>query len=309
MDMLRHHAEHPPLIRRRWKLLVIAATSLVILLLSLYRSGMFTARSAQAAAERERREFRERGQAAFRRLAVLPLADAAGPEQVRAALPRPDVSPDPGQAPERTASDTRALLDQAAELVWYRFGQKSVDEYKKWRRDRGYRLADAITMRSAAIEYDYQQLFGEPYPGDAHLEAVFDRLWTEGIAMHDGNVRLTGVARESPGVAVAFGEVANNGLGSWPTLSGEFGSDVWNGKWGGNFRVWWTGPDEGLRSYVRTHPRTRVAVVGVVVQFAAGDRYPIRIMFYQDAADRRWYITHVGFLNVAPDRLSALLEF
>lgn len=263
------------------------------------RSGEF---DAQRDMERDTVAAIEEGQEAFAELAMTPLASfgssADALAHLAAAAPR---------APEESESRD-VLLEKVADLVYYHFVQGSPATYRAWRESQGYRFKDAESMRRESIDRDYEHWFDEPYPGNGRLVDVFDRLWTATLSVRDERSRPVAMATDGAGVAMSFGVLDREERNAPPTLSGALPSRVWEGRRQAALgRIWWTDPNGGIHRERQHRASVPIAVVGVVLEMKAGDRYPLSFTFYQDAAGS-WWLWRVNVHNFPVDRF-VQLEF
>jgi len=262
-----------------------------------------TAPEKRAAAERAaERDAILRGQEAYTSVQMLPIAEVRGPDDLSRVLAHATI-----ESPEDVSrKDVEAILRHTAELLYYRFAQDDVGAYKRWRFDRGYRLADAESMRRQAVPQGYKTLTGKEYPGDEHHEAVFDELWRLGLVNAEAAHRVVGLAADPTGLAVTFGRLTTHDPTGWPAVRGRLAEDVWHGRRAGGHRNWWISPSGGAREHLRKHGVTEVACVGVIAGYQRGDRYPMRLLFFKDEENGGWWLQAFQHLNFEYERFPIL---
>ncbi|HYE02560.1 MAG TPA: hypothetical protein VD963_04925 [Phycisphaerales bacterium] len=299
--------------RQHWRWLSVLAVLGCGLALALWRAGIFRDRSAEAseaaAAEAQAHEAVRHGQEAYRALRTVRIAELGSVERVRDTLEEATVgsgSRDPGAL----RADRDALLQHAAEFLHHRFGQGSVAVYRQWRTGRGYAFLSPgdPDFADAAIPLHYKLFTGKVYPGDERLDEVHDELWETSLTRRDNGWLVVELAAEPAGLTVVFGEIAAESPGTWPALKGHLDVKTWHGVHGGGHRSWWIPPGGACHAQLARHRSLRVACVGAVVGFERGDRYPLRLMFFQTPGDGRWWLEAVQTLN-APEERFKILEF
>jgi len=237
------------------------------------------------------------GQRVFRRFTIAPITDMEEPEEVVRILRDPVVdSQDPNQVP--SDGDVQELLRLTGELLYMRYGQPSVDAYKRWRRGLGYRLEPTeYLIKAYTVPQDYEIIFGEPYPGDDRFEEVFDRFWEYGTGPERAGSRITGISMDPEARVVAFGRLSRENPGGWPIHDGELGIDLWRGRSGAELRNWWTPPGGEFRRWLNEVGSARCAIVSLICEFASGRRLPVHLRFVQDPASQQWWFVGMGVSN------------
>lgn len=277
-----------------WKVLALSAVALAIAGLAVSRSGLLTGPAAAARAEAIHRASIREGDRVYASVELADIDSLGSPEAARAHIRGVAA----GSTPASPDADEIACL--AGEFVYYRFGQPSVDAYKRWRRARGEALVDPARLRGWQVPEDYARCLGRAYPGDGAAEAVFDEFWAVGRNAPDGGVRVRALASEPAGVCIAWGELGPGGEGAWPRLTGDLDEGAWEGTRTLGFRVWWQHPSFSLSDAIKSAHRTRVAAVGIIVELRDGNRFPLRLAMYQHPEERRWRIHGVGITNENP---------
>lgn len=289
---------------RRW--LLVGAVAVGFGVVAVWRSGVLTAN--RAGDERAAREAREQGQRAFRSLDTIDLATADA-ANIADTLRRAQVQPDLATTPAVSDTDAARLLELCGDLIYHRFVQPSPEAYARWRSGRGYRFLDSEAVRQLHVEIEYPILLGRPFPGYEQPEQIFADLWSAAFAFRDGRSRPVGLVSEAAGLVVSFGRMSADGTGpGWVETTGELGREVWEGRWAGGHRIWWKDPYGGIDGVLKRHGTVRLGAVAFVLEYEGGERYPMRVVFFQEPASRTWWISHVQVMNTAPDRL-VMLEF
>jgi len=205
-----------------------------------------------------------------------------------------------GANPAASPKDTEAIMQFVSELLVHRYVSDSVEEYKRWRRSRGYVLRPTRYLIEAySVPEDYEIMFGEAYPGDDHFEKVFDRFWEYGLQRDDGSSRIVGVSRDPQTIVVAFGTISREAPGAWPIHLGTLGLDLWRGRTGAELRNWWSPPSGEFSEWLQDQGTLRCAIVSIVCEFASGRRFPVHLRFCQDARTGRWWFVGMGVSNDA----------
>lgn len=286
------------------KIWIATAVGCAVALLAFLRAHVLRsdAVASQLAMEREIRRTVDEGQESFRRIQTVALNSLDSAEAVRTCL-LAQLSP----ARESVSKDERVLIEEAADVIYYRFAQRSPSVYRDWRSSAGYRLKDGGSMRRLGTQVDYEFLLKRPYPGDDHIVQVFEDLWPLVFERDDGSSVPVAVATDNVGVEVAFGELDVAGLAAPPQLAGVMPASVWNGRMQVGFRNWWDDPNGGFQEELQRRGVLPVAYVGIVLELKPGDRYPFAFSFYQDARGE-WWLWRVNALNIVNDRL-VMIEF
>jgi hypothetical protein len=239
------------------------------------------------------------GQRAYRTVQMEPLQEVDSPEALRSRFLAMWNLQATASRLSRTEAET--LLSLAAELVYYRFVQESHEVYVQQFLSWGYRMKDPAELRRAFVHKDFEHLFGERYPGDDHLEHIFQRMWMANRIAWGGNSRPRALASGPEGLAIGVGWLDRGEQLEQPRLSGPLSEEYWHGLTQGGLRLWWADPRGGVREELRRQERVPIAMVGVLMEFPGGDRYPFTISFYRDRKGK-WWIWRLNILNVAPDR-------
>lgn len=280
--------------RAHWRVLTLSAVVLVIAGLAVLRSGLLTGRAAAERAEATHRASIREGDRIYASVELADIGALGSPEAARTHLRGVAA----GSA--ATSPDVDEIADLAGEFVYYRFGQPSADEYKRWRRARGEELIDPARLRGWHVSEDYARCTGRAYPGDDAIEAVFNEFWIVERNAPKGNLRVRALASEPMGVCIAWGELGPAGEGAWPRLTGHLDEAAWEGTRTLGFRVWWQHPSFSLSEAIKSSSRTRVAAIGIIVELQDGNRFPLRLAMYQHPQERRWRIHGVGITNEDP---------
>lgn len=290
--------------RRGWALVALAVIACGVGAVAIVRSSWFRGREAvdQRAKARETEEAVRQGQIAFTTLPMVPLGSIASLGELHASLVEAGAAAKEGGSTDRDDLTKRKLVELAAEFIYFRFVLSSPEAYRAWRQSSGYRLKDAETLRREGVATDYEHWFDEPYPGDDRLVEVFDRLWAATLDAKDERSRPVGIAQGASGVEVALGAMDRAWERPMPMLSGELSERVWQGLRSGQLgRDWWRDPNGGIRGELQHRESVPVAVVGVIVEMKAGDRYPFTFTYYRDVKGK-WWLWRVNVLNFPSDR-------
>lgn len=291
----------------RVKAAIIVGAALGALGFGLTRSGLLSPREPAEHGDPKvlETEAIAKGQRAYASLRMEALPSLGGVEAYKQTLRVAEVSRSDGGSADRAAAEE--VLDHAAEFLYYRFGQDSAAEYRRWRRDRGYTMVDAATARRNGVIKRYEAMVGRPYPGDDELERVFDELWTASTGFGPMPNAVRAIASEPRGLVVVQGALTKKNPAAWPALSGSMSVDEWHGRTAGGHENFWIKPD-AVRGELLNRGRVEVACVGVVSRYAGGETYPLRLMFYRAHSGGRpaWRLEAVQTLNADLKRLTML---
>lgn len=202
------------------------------------------------------------------------------------------------------ADGQEAALQHAAEFIYYRVIQDSPEDYRAWRTAYGYSMKPIADM--GRVDLVYKRLFGEDLPEDDPATTVddvkiFDDMWSRVLVTEDGKARPVGIPDHAAGFDVAIGDVDLT-WSTVPTLSGQLGQELWQGGQSLGFgRNWWTSPARTVHEILKDEGQATLAIVGVVLEMQAGDRYPFSITMYQ--SDGTWWIWRLNAYNVEHGRL------
>lgn len=291
----------------RVKAVVIVVAALGALGFGLSRSGLLfsSAPSENGDIKALETEAISKGRRAYASVRMEALSDLDSVGAYKRTLGLADVRGPDGGSGDRAAAEE--VLDHAAEFLYYRFGQGTAAEYRRWRRDRGYTMMDAATARRNGVVKRYEAMVGRPYPGDEEIERVFDELWTASTGFGPMPNAVRAIAGDRRGLVVVQGVLTKKQPAAWPALSGIMSVDEWHGRTAGGHENFWMRPD-AVRSELLKRGRVEVACVGVVSRFAGGETYPLRLMFFREFSGGRpaWRLEAVQTLNADLDRLTML---
>lgn len=268
----------------RW--VFIAAVITVLVLITVYRSGVFEAPADAAAASAR---LMAEGQRRYRQIELTPIDSASGPEDIA------DILLSATGGSRHLDSDIQIVLETTAEFLYYRFTQDSPTAYAQWRYGRGERLKPASVLRNLwLIDSDYRAVFDDAYPGDAQIESVFERFWKVGTTIKPGSA-MTAIASESPGVCARA--VRMRPSDAWPLLECELTSELWHGYVVSGKRNWWQG-SASVEDLRRTLLHLDAIVIGIIARVDNGDVLPWHLTWYYDPAARCWVLYSVTTGNV-----------
>lgn len=290
--------------RLHWRLLVLIAVIAAAAGYGLHRSGMLTRASIPDAEALSRAQAIRHGQTVYRTISHVPLSELQGEEDYRVVLAKATVK----RGTTTTDADTQRLLEHAAGFLHKRFGQASVAEYRRWRVDRGYRLISAEEARRDGVARRYPAVTGKPYPGDENIDSVFDELWIESSRYGDLPTKPRAIAAEPKGLALVYGRISKRDPAGWPMPAGGMAEEDWRGAGGGGHENWWVPVsfDGGAMHHLRTIGWTDVACFGVVVEMGRDERYPLRLMFWKNSTDGKWWLEGLQIFNADVSRLTML---
>jgi hypothetical protein len=190
-----------------------------------------------------------------------------------------------------------ALLDEAAQFVYYRFCQSSPESYVAWRRSKGYRLKPKEKLiRPGLIDKDYPLYFHEPFPTDQTIGELFPRFWVVGLAQGDGTNRPVAISKEAKGLAAAIGVVRASDPRDRPKLAGEIPEAMWMGAAGMTMRSWWDAP-RTLETLFAASPEIVCAEIGMILEYGDSTRRPLRLTYVYDTTSKAWYLQYVVMYN------------
>ena len=194
-----------------------------------------------------------------------------------------------------------ALLDGAAEFVFYRYFANSADEYMKWRRERGYTLVDLKTLDRIFLVKEMVQFFtGAPVPDDATSEWAFRESLRRILETEGGKHRAKGIASVKKGLVCVFGELTMLDRERSP-IQGEMPWELWRGGMGtgGTTPNWWRSTSD-LDDLVKKHKKVAFADLGIVMEYQSGLRVPIALTYLWDPELKSWRLTYFNTYNIDP---------
>lgn len=237
----------------------------------------------------------EQGQREYRKIPMAAVASLADVGAVRKVLDAVDYS----NAPPAGAGTREAVLDGAAEFLFYRYVANSPDEYMKWRRERGYTLIDLKTLHDVFLVKDIiQYMTGEPVPEGATSDEVFRESLRLILETEGGRHRAKGIANVSKGLVCVFGEISMLDRERSP-IRGEMSWELWRGGMGtgGTTPNWWRSKND-LEDLFKRHKKVAFADLAIVMEYQSGLRVPIALTYMWDPELKSWRLTYFNSHNV-----------
>lgn len=228
----------------------------------------------------------------FSKLAMTPLLDRSN---IQKRLQQGDV-----QRGDAESTDADAMIDVAASFLAAYYLADTVDQYKSWRRSSGCSLLNRNKMLNADhLLAFYQHVAGESLPDNATDDETFDRFWQASRNYRNGVNRAVKISEDGSGVAVTLKRLIEGNV-NWPTLqNATFSASVWYGGRAMGSRRWWA-CDSLTRETGQPAPPAAgdaVGVVGAVLEFENGSRYPVIISCIRRAGSSSWQLMNVGINN------------
>ena len=309
----------------RSRITIVAIMTLAMLGFAVWRTlGIRTAEHrATEQWKRERASLIDHAQAQYRSIADRPVSELQTLEDWKALLNTATVMPggsgdgreESGQTssegiPDLPDTAMRDLLSHVSELLYYRFGQDSAEEYIAWRRHNGYTLRPREELVGRwFIDEDYEWMFGRPMPADVSIEQIFSEMWSESPKSFSNSQRLAWVPSDTAGMGVVVALGRSTEPSANPSAPALPADDLvpWYGPANGTLRNWWVGSrtyrDLALANLQAGVP---VATVGVVAGFESGDYRALHVICYFDRDSGRWYVHGMQQYNFRGSTVSAL---
>jgi len=198
----------------------------------------------------------------------------------------------------------RSLERLVAEFVYFRFIHDDASDYVAWRLSRGDRFKEKdLIFGKWLVASDYEVYFGEPFPEDAGVREVFERVYNFHREERDDGHRPVGMGVDESGLITGIQRM-NPALGFERI---DLGSEELNTLWYepnlGSHRGWFevgvdlAGDDELLSG-----------LVGVVLEYADGTLRPVIISAYLDPKIGHWSISML-WTNIYGDTTGGLIEY
>jgi hypothetical protein len=280
----------------RWKVTAASGFALLAVGVAAWRVAP-SPKDADITAER----LRERGSEAYRQVDLIPLTALGSREEVRQAVTAVDFI----DGELATANQRTILLGEAADFLYYRYAQSSVETYKAWRLGEGYRWRPLEVMLDPwYVDRGYKVYFDEEPPPELDLEAAFDRFWSAALDYGDGANRVVALPGEAKGLLCRFSRVTRAKPTAEP-VGGEIPFELWYGGVAMTMRAWFE-PPRAKSDVLAINGETLAAEIGLVLEFADGRRRPLFLTYYWDPAGRRWWLEHVNQNNDDWRKVSAL---
>lgn len=243
-------------------------------------------------------------QAAVRYSALesVPIAETSGIEDVRRVLRDAALQVETGV----NGDETSAVVNLAAEFLFWRFVVADPVQYRNWRAIRGDKFLDIEELESRLfVRSDYEELYQEDFPG---VESAFDRMFRDSLIRYSGHNRPIAFTL-GPEAARLQIRVINPQIDQW---IGTFGSPAldayWFGKYNGAMRGWFVGSVAFNRAYTE-QSRLAVATVSAILHFEDGSRRPVCMyLFREPGANGKWNLAKIATYNTPMDTVS-ILEF
>lgn len=257
---------------------------------ALWRSGVFAPALADPLARVKLSA--ENGQKIYRSFAVEPVfSDIARIRDVVAHAPRSELS-----ASVDVPIDS--LLDLFAEFMYYRIGQPSVDEYIRWRIDRGYKWKLLEQLNSFwYAESDYAWYFPDKeLPPNPTPEYLFRDFWGIGLDLNPAANRPAAMCVEDRGLRVSFSIATPGNPRNSPRLGEDSDEMIWHGASSTGGRCWFD-PPRSREVIMAEEGRVLVGQVAAIVEYQGGSRCPLVVSAIWDRKLNRWMMTNIILRN------------
>ncbi len=249
------------------------------------------------------RELVRYGSAVYGAFETGSIADAESPAAIADAVALNVV----GEPPDTDSVD--AITRFVAEFLFHRFTRPSLDEYIEWRREIGYQfLSDPALIKLWGIPTNYEYHYDDPYPGDAHLDLVFRRMWKDSLDRSGTDARIVAIATDNASQWITFATYSKESP-SWPTQTRGMSPHLWHGRTATTSRNWWLPPQGLFREWARQRDAVDVAVVAMIAEFKGGRRLPVQMQFFRDPDTGRWWHVGLSMHNVELQGRPAFVEY
>lgn len=238
-------------------------------------------------------------QRAIRLLPTIPIGDSQGISDGLSSVPIGAMNQLPVDESSVMIDDLR---EYAVALIQARFCEPGPDAYIDVQRRRGRRFLTADefpTDPGASLDAIASYWLGEHAAPNTTPETLFRAVWSVSLDVARGSNRATGAATSGGGMAVAFGRLEHPDMPHTERLSGDLGAETWYGSISHTCGRWMAPPNSKATLIERYGPLPS-ASVGIVLEFAAGPRRPVVLLFFWDPDIRSWQLDAVTVNNYDP---------
>lgn len=207
------------------------------------------------------------------------------------------------------AADAELLATEVSRFLHLRYVRQDVDGYLAWRRASGIGWVDRNWLVSTWFAgQDFESVTGTALTDDITLEQAFATLFTSAFAASEDRRSFVGVCVE--GVRVAR-HLQGGGNAEYPYLSVgrqslDVSDDLWYGSRGATMRPWFACKARRLELLQRGMSLP-VAVVGLPMVNAAGERIPVITEWFLDVPSSQWVLEAMYINNYeGPNDLGTL---
>lgn len=201
------------------------------------------------------------------------------------------------------------LLRTVADFLHAAFVNDSPETYRAWRAESGARLQSIEELARGPVTPTDGWLwyFHSEIPEGMAVETIFDKLWEASRSKINGvNNRLKRIAATPDGEVIEYSTVTSDPEDeqAWPGDAPTRGPDSITGvtQWHGGpapmvaARPWWAFPHKRAEIIARDG-KAQVATVGLIGEFANGERCSMIIVLFWDTFDRKWIVEHLLITN------------
>ena len=287
---------------RRHIILCAAGVAVLVFVFALTRSHW-----RKSSFTREAQKVYSTSQRAYKKIELLPLADADQHtiRQVLSSTPfEPHLPPEKKLPLGNKALDL--VLNHAADFIYYRFVNTSPTDYMQWRKSQGYHMRSLDELLDPwTIDWSYDFYFHKPFPDNPDLEAMFQEFWDIGLNYKNGKNKPTGIANDPAGLGAVAGIMTTGTPYHGEQYSGDLGSDLWYGSISSTMRCWWV-PPEDTKTILAKHNVAYYIDVNCILSYADGTRRPLELQYVWNPDFKDWFLENVVISNFPSENLSGM---
>lgn len=212
-------------------------------------------------------------------------------------------------ADDLTRDQRERLLVTSGEFLEACFLADSAEPNLRWREEHGFVLMsrnELVEEHHVGVAKIWGALLDEPFPEQSEPLEWFKSLWAPFREYGDGANKMVSMAKDGDGLVI----IAKNRFSpddpipdpaDAPVRGGD--SIQGAGAWIGGSIVagssWWH-PQRTAAQIISSTGRCTTATVGIIAEFANGERRPILITFDWDPASKTWLLEGFRTSNLLP---------
>lgn len=201
----------------------------------------------------------------------------------------------------------RGMIRTASEFLYYRFLRDDPRAYIAWRLERGDRFRDRETMFvQYQVAYDYEELFGEPFPEESLVQDMFVRFYEHQRSLWGEHHTPVGYGVD-PASVLMITAVQDPVMGAGGVDLGDSELNrLWFGEKSSSHRSWFAGAVD-MRTVNTNQQKYQVGTVGFVIEYKDGERRVVTLPMVRPIDGGRWSVEYLG--TVMSEHSGGLIEF